>query len=181
MGAPAPGGGLSGTKYAPILRFVRTVYLHLQKKKERERKNQIFQIKYAVRRIRRIVRRPMRAGDAMTPSGVGERPEAAEAPGSAAVETAASSGEEAAIRRGDTAQSSGPVQLPPDRLWTVHQAAAFLGRSTSWVYKAAERGELPRAKGMGWGLRFVPADLMAYARGELPAAPVVPLRRGGGA
>ncbi len=59
--------------------------------------------------------------------------------------------------------------LTMDRLWTVHQAAAFLGRSTSWVYKAAESGVLPRAKGMAWGLRFLPADLMAYARGELPA------------
>jgi len=58
------------------------------------------------------------------------------------------------------------VALPSDRLWTVHQAAAFLGRSVSWVYKAAERGELPRARGFGWGLRFVPRDLHAYARGE---------------
>jgi len=45
----------------------------------------------------------------------------------------------------------------------------FLGRSVSWVYKAAERGELPRAKGLGWGVRFVPADLHAFARGEVPA------------
>jgi len=68
-----------------------------------------------------------------------------------------------------------PTSLAADRLWTVREAAAFLGRSTSWVYKAAECGALPRAKGMGWGLRFLPADLMAYARGELPAA--VPMRR----
>jgi len=60
-----------------------------------------------------------------------------------------------------------PVPLPTDRLWTVHQAAAFLGRSVSWVYKAAERGELPRARGMGWGLRFVPSELHACARGEM--------------
>ena len=71
------------------------------------------------------------------------------------------------------------VMLPDDRLWTVHQAAAFLGRSSSWVYKAAERGELPRAKGMAWGLRFVPADLKAYARGEAPLATVQPMRRRG--
>ena len=59
-----------------------------------------------------------------------------------------------------------PISLPTDRLWTVHQAADFLGRSPSWVYKAAERGELPRARGMGWGLRFVPAELLAYARDD---------------
>jgi predicted DNA-binding transcriptional regulator AlpA len=72
-------------------------------------------------------------------------------------------------------RQGGPTSLATDRLWTVHQAAAFLGRSTSWVYKAAESGSLPRAKGMAGGLRFLPADLMAYARGELPAA--VPMRR----
>ena len=64
-----------------------------------------------------------------------------------------------------------PISLPTDRLWTVHQAAAFLSRSESWVYKAAERGELPRAKGLGWGLRFVPAELHAFARGEVPQLP----------
>jgi predicted DNA-binding transcriptional regulator AlpA len=63
-----------------------------------------------------------------------------------------------------------PIPLPADRLWTVHQAAAFLGRSGSWVYKAAERGDLPRARGMGWGLRFVPSELHAFARGEASAA-----------
>jgi predicted DNA-binding transcriptional regulator AlpA len=56
--------------------------------------------------------------------------------------------------------------LPTDRLWTVQQAATFLGRSTSWVYKAAERGQVPRARGLGWGLRFVPAELHDFARGE---------------
>ena len=72
-----------------------------------------------------------------------------------------------------------PISLPTDRLWTVHQAAAFLGRSESWVYKAAERGELPRARGMGWGLRFVPAELLSYARGEKRQAHVVPVPKGG--
>jgi len=68
------------------------------------------------------------------------------------------------------------VALPVDRLWTVRQAAAFLGRSEAGVYKAAERGELPRAKGLGWGLRFVPAELHAFARGD---APVIAGRRKG--
>jgi predicted DNA-binding transcriptional regulator AlpA len=72
------------------------------------------------------------------------------------------------------------VSLPTDRLWTVRQAAAFLGRSVSWVYKAAERGELPRARGMGWGLRFVPVELHAYARGDVSAlSAMVRLRKGG--
>jgi predicted DNA-binding transcriptional regulator AlpA len=47
------------------------------------------------------------------------------------------------------------IALPTDRLWTVHQAAAFLGRSVSWVYKAAERGErLGRAAWAGASVSF---------------------------
>lgn len=50
----------------------------------------------------------------------------------------------------------------------------------SWVYKAAERGQLPRARGMGWGLRFVPGELYAYARGDVSAlSAMVRLRKGG--
>ena len=78
-----------------------------------------------------------------------------------------------------TSISRDRVALPTDRLWTVRQAAAFLGRSVSWVYKAAERGELPRARGMGWGLRFVPAQLHAYANGlATPVAGMLPIGRG---
>ena len=75
----------------------------------------------------------------------------------------------------------GSMALSMDRLWTVRQAAAFLARSTSWVYKAAERGELPRARGMGWGLRFVPSELHAYARGEVSGAREMVRKREGGA
>ncbi|HYV67818.1 MAG TPA: helix-turn-helix domain-containing protein [Myxococcales bacterium] len=67
-----------------------------------------------------------------------------------------------------------------DRLWTVREAAVFLGRSTSWVYKAAERGELPRARGMGWGLRFVPSELQAYALGAVSDPRAMIRRREGG-
>ncbi len=70
----------------------------------------------------------------------------------------------------------GTLPLAMDRLWSVRQAAAFLGRSTSWVYKAAERGELPRARGLGWGLRFVPADVHAFARGPLTSSAVLAVR-----
>jgi excisionase family DNA binding protein len=69
----------------------------------------------------------------------------------------------------DESTPTSEVQLPTDRLWTVHQAATYLGRSTSWVYKAAERGELPRARGFGWGLRFIPAELEAFASGNVVA------------
>jgi excisionase family DNA binding protein len=75
----------------------------------------------------------------------------------------------------------GPTALLTDRLWTVREAAAFLGRSISWVYKAAERGELPRARGMGWGLRFVPSELHAFARGEASGWRAIMRDREGGA
>src|SRR3989440_746404 len=75
----------------------------------------------------------------------------------------------------------GPTILSMDRLWSVRQAATFLGRSVSWVYKAAERGELPRAKGLGWGLRFVPSELHAYARGEVSGPRAMVRKREGGA
>src|SRR5713101_4697106 len=75
----------------------------------------------------------------------------------------------------------GPTALSMYLLWTVRQAAAFLARSTSWVYKAAERGELPRARGMGWGLRFVPSELHAYARGEVSGPRAMVRKREGGA
>jgi predicted DNA-binding transcriptional regulator AlpA len=91
-------------------------------------------------------------------------------------EPAASDQAEAAASE-ETKPSREAVALPWDRLWTVHQAAAFLGRSVSWVYKAAERAELPRARGLGWGLRFLPADVHAYARGELSSTLFQPLRR----
>jgi predicted DNA-binding transcriptional regulator AlpA len=71
--------------------------------------------------------------------------------------------------------------LSMDRLWTVRQAAAFLARSTSWVYKAAERGDLPRARGMGWGLRLVRSELHAYARGEVSGPCAMMRKREGGA
>src|SRR5262249_45592275 len=65
------------------------------------------------------------------------------------------------------------LALPTDRLWDVHQAAAFLKRSISCVYKAAERGELPRARGFGWGRRFALGELYAYVKGiEIPVLPI---------
>ena len=52
-----------------------------------------------------------------------------------------------------------------ERLWTVRDVAAFLQASTSYVYKAAERGEVP-CRRVGALLRFVPAEVRAWALGE---------------
>jgi excisionase family DNA binding protein len=60
-------------------------------------------------------------------------------------------------------------------LWTVKEVAAYLKASTSYVYKAAERGELP-CRRLGALLRFLPDQVRAWARGESHSAPVLPLR-----
>lgn len=50
----------------------------------------------------------------------------------------------------------------PERLWTVSQTAKYLQVSTSWVYRATERGELPHLK-LGGLIRFVPTDIRNHA------------------
>lgn len=52
-----------------------------------------------------------------------------------------------------------------DRLWRVGDVADYLQVSTSWVYKQAEAGLLPTRR-FGAALRFDPADVRSYARGE---------------
>jgi excisionase family DNA binding protein len=48
-----------------------------------------------------------------------------------------------------------------DALWTVNDIARVLKSSVSWVYKAAERGELPCIR-IGAMLRFEPATIRAW-------------------
>lgn len=52
---------------------------------------------------------------------------------------------------------------PPsdDVLWTVHDVARLLNASVSWVYKAAEKGQLPCIR-IGAMLRFEPAAIRAW-------------------
>jgi excisionase family DNA binding protein len=67
-----------------------------------------------------------------------------------------------AARRKEGEERAG--ELPPDgELWDVDDAARFLKMSTSWVYKRVEAGVLPCVRVDGWSLRFVPADLRAWA------------------
>ena len=70
--------------------------------------------------------------------------------------------------------SSDPTRSPAapcyEPLWSVREAAAYLGMSLDWVYRAAEAGELPRERtgvfvGMGvdaevarYGARWRAAD-----------------------
>jgi excisionase family DNA binding protein len=51
--------------------------------------------------------------------------------------------------------------LPDDVLWTVRDVASLLKASISWVYKAAEKSELPCIR-IGAMLRFEPAAIRAW-------------------
>ena len=67
-------------------------------------------------------------------------------------------------------QSRRPTSSEPpidavERLWTVRDVAAYLKASTSYVYKAAERGEVP-CRRLGALLRFVPSEVRAWAEGS---------------
>ena len=57
------------------------------------------------------------------------------------------------------------MTINPEALWTVRDVAAYLKASTSYVYKAAERGEIP-CRRLGALLRFVPADVRTWAEGQ---------------
>lgn len=50
---------------------------------------------------------------------------------------------------------------PIERLMTVKEVAELLRKSASWVYKAAERGEVPALK-IGANLRFDPDQLREW-------------------
>ncbi|MBI5549076.1 MAG: helix-turn-helix domain-containing protein [Deltaproteobacteria bacterium] len=52
-----------------------------------------------------------------------------------------------------------------ETLWTPQDAARYLCTSVSWVYHAAQRGELPCLR-FSRMLRFDPAAIRNFARGK---------------
>jgi hypothetical protein len=66
-----------------------------------------------------------------------------------------------------------------ESLWTADDVARFLQASRSWVYQKAEAGVVPALRVCGL-LRFEPAAVRAFARGELNVGRVTDLaaRRG---
>lgn len=61
-----------------------------------------------------------------------------------------------------------------ERLWDASEVADYLGVSRSWVYERANAGDLPVLR-VGGLLRFEPAAIRAYARGERAAEASVAL------
>ncbi len=72
-----------------------------------------------------------------------------------------------------------PETLPggAEPLWSAVDVAAYLKASRSWVYQKAEAGLLPCLH-VGGLLRFEPAAVRAWARGDMSGASIVPLHRG---
>ena len=60
-------------------------------------------------------------------------------------------------------------------LWDAVDVAGYLKCSRSWVYQKAESGVLPSLRVLGL-LRFDPAVVKAFARGQRPGAKVLALR-----
>ncbi len=61
------------------------------------------------------------------------------------------------------------------QLWNAARAAEYLGVSTSWVYHRSAEGSIPCVR-VGHALRFEPAALAAWTRGERRGGRVVPLK-----
>jgi excisionase family DNA binding protein len=61
-----------------------------------------------------------------------------------------------------------------EALWTVAEVAAFLKVSRSFVYQACAAKTLPHVR-IGASLRFDPATLRAWVRGEHGVSKVVTL------
>jgi excisionase family DNA binding protein len=60
-----------------------------------------------------------------------------------------------------------------DDLWDANDVARYLKVSRSWVYQRAEAGHLPCLR-LGGLVRFDPATVRAFARGEIQPPKVLP-------
>ena len=58
-------------------------------------------------------------------------------------------------------------------LWDASDVAGYLKVSRSWVYQRAESGQLPCLH-VGGLIRFDPATVRAFARGEVQPSKVLP-------
>jgi excisionase family DNA binding protein len=71
-----------------------------------------------------------------------------------------------------TNAKDGPAEQAAE-LWDANDAANYLKVSRSWVYQRAEAGLLPCLR-VGGLLRFDPATVRAFARGEVQPPKVLP-------
>lgn len=69
---------------------------------------------------------------------------------------------------------SGEAKNDIEPLWDALDVARFLKVSRSWVYQQAEAGLLPHRR-VGGLLRFDPAAIRAWFRGDTETRSVIPL------
>jgi excisionase family DNA binding protein len=67
--------------------------------------------------------------------------------------------------------------IESETLWDARDVARYLKVSRSWVYRQAEGGMLPHLK-VGGLVRFVPAEIIAYALSTRPAGGQMPRAAG---
>ncbi len=65
-----------------------------------------------------------------------------------------------------------PTAEKREPLWSVAEAALYLGVSTDWVYRKSANGELPCRK-VGRNTRFEPSELAAWVSRQ-PGTPTGP-------
>lgn len=73
-----------------------------------------------------------------------------------------------------------PAPTPIENLWDVKQVMTFLNVKRTWVYEAANRGELPHVR-LGSKLRFEPDQVREYVRknrSTVQVATVLPIAGG---
>lgn len=57
--------------------------------------------------------------------------------------------------------------MPDDRLWSVQDVSYYLGVPVSTLYQWRCAGHGPRSRRIGRHLRYVPADVKAWATSEM--------------
>lgn len=79
----------------------------------------------------------------------------------------------------DAHSAGAPADPDEDGLWTVEEAAAFLGLHPNTVYRKAKEGDLPSVTIGARTLRFEPAALRDYTRrgGTQPVGQLVAFKR----
>lgn len=56
--------------------------------------------------------------------------------------------------------------MSEEPLWTIDEAAKYIGKSTSWLYKAVASGEVPCAR-IGHSVRFLPTQLKEWVHSRV--------------
>lgn len=71
------------------------------------------------------------------------------------------------LKRIEAVLAAKEPELQAERLWTVEEVAAFLGRSERSIYQLAAEGRMPTVR-LGAHLRFDPQVIKEWVRQAVP-------------